>query len=225
MDWLSELLTGDLLPPWAVLLLILVLMAVPLGPAEPTALAAGFLIGASALPSALTVTVVAAGMTAGDVVAHRAGGLVLRRARTDPRRARRLDRWEQTMRAHPVRRDLAVIGLRFLPGARTPSALAAGAAGVSTGRFILLAAGGSLLWAVSWTMLWAAGAGAVVQSAPSGLLAGGMAALFLVMFIAPVFFRLLRERVRSPGGAVGLHDELIGRRGLHRSDEAPGVRP
>lgn len=213
MDWLSELLTGALIPSWVALLLILVLVSVPLGPAEPTAVAAGVLVAASVLPPVLTIVVVAVGMTLGDVLTYQAGAAILRRTR----RAHRFDRWRQALRARPVRRDLVIIGLRFLPGARTPAALAARGAGVDAGRFILLAAGGSLLWAV----LWVSGGGAVAQVVPPGLLAACLVSLLL----AVVLFRVLRVSALSQGVAVGLHGELLGRGGLHGGDEAPGVRP
>ncbi|WP_191089684.1 DedA family protein [Nesterenkonia ebinurensis] len=186
MDWLSELLTSSALPSWCLLLLLLVLMAIPLGPAEPTAVAAGVMISASALSPLPTVLIIAAGMTIGDVLTHQAGRPLLRALQQKPRAAQRIDFWSRALQHQPLGRDAAVAGLRFIPGARTPAALAARAAGVGGVRFMLLAVAGSLAWA----SLWVLGGEALVHLLPLEAVATILTSALCVWIIA----RHLRSR-------------------------------
>ncbi|GAB4004431.1 hypothetical protein GCM10029992_49360 [Glycomyces albus] len=143
MDWPSELVIDlgfgglaveSVMPAWGFLVFVPLAVAVPMGPAEATAAMAGALAGPASAPQWLAILVVAAGMFAGDLLAYGAGGPITCRLRRHPRAANRLDRWRRRLESRPAWRDLAVIGLRFVPGARTPSALAArGAASVSSG--------------------------------------------------------------------------------------------
>lgn len=188
MDLLSELLDaaapadqGGQWPGGGLLILLLPLLVIPLGPAEPAAVATGALVSAGALPLWAGVPVVAAGMFAGNLLAFHAGGPVLRLLRRRPQDAARLERWQTVMGARPLRRDAAVVLVRLVPGARTPAVLAARSAGVGTARFCLLDAVGSLLWAGLWV-----GAGSVVQQVPSAagaavLLIGGAAVVVLLV--------------------------------------------
>ena len=162
MDWLSELATVPVLPTWALLMLVLLLMAVPMGPAEPTAVIAGALVSASVLPLVPAVLVLAVGMLVGDMLAYWAGGLICRKIGKHHKGAQRLERWHHHVEEHLGSRGVAIVGLRFLPGARTPSALAARGSGVGGVQYVTLAALGSLVWAT----LWLAG-GAVAAQAMS----------------------------------------------------------
>lgn len=177
MDWLSELLTGPLLPTWALLLLVFLLMAVPMGPAEPVVVVTGALVSADVLPLAPAVLTLSGGMLVGDVLAYRAGGLISRKIGKHPRGAQRLERWQHHLEMHPRSRGAAIVGLRFLPGARTPSALAARGSGVGEVQYITLAAIGSLLWAA----LWVAGGAAVVQAVSPSALAAILATAVLAL--------------------------------------------
>lgn len=160
MDWLSELAPVPVLPAWALLLLFILLMAVPMGPAEPTALIAGALVSASVLPLVPAVLVLAMGMLLGDVLAYWAGGLISRRIGKHPKGAQRLKRWQHHLDKNPGSRGVSIVGLRFLPGAHTPSALAARGSRVGEVQYVTLAAVGSLLWAT----LWVAGGAAAAQA-------------------------------------------------------------
>lgn len=162
MDWPSELVIDlgfgglaveSVMPAWGFLVFVPLAVAVPMGPAEATAAMAGALAGPASAPQWLAILVVAAGMFAGDLLAYGAGGPITCRLWRHPRAANRLDRWRRRLESRPAWRDLAVIGLRFVPGARTPSALAARGSGISLIRFCVLTAAGSVLWALVWTNL------------------------------------------------------------------------
>lgn len=189
MDWLCELLVSPTLPHWALLTILLVLMAIPMGPAEPTALTAAVLVSASTLPPMGAVLVIAAGMTLGDAVAHQAGRPAMKLLGQRPGAAQRLVRWSQRLQCQSLGRDVAVAGLRFLPGARTPAALVARAAGVSSARFILLAAAGSLAWATLWVL----GGGTLVQALPGWT----VAAVLLSVVLAAIALRNIRPKPQS----------------------------
>lgn len=186
MDWLSELLISPDLPAWWLLLILFALMAIPMGPAEPTALTAGVLVCAPVLSPSAAVLVIAAGMTLGDVLTHRASSPLLRMLRQKPAAAQRLDRWSQRLQSRPLCRDAAVAGLRFLPGARTPAVLAARAAGMTSARLMLLAGAGSLAWATLWVL----GGGTLVHLLPGWVV---IAALLSVMLVA-IALRSARHR-------------------------------
>lgn len=177
MDWLSELGVGSF-PLWVPLLVMFALLAVPLGPAEPAALATAGLVGASALPAGPAILALAAGMVLGDVVVHRVAEPLLGALHRKPRAAQKMARWERHLRRRPVWRDAAVFGLRFIPGCRTPAALAARAAGVARLRFTFVAAAGSLAWAG----LWVTAGAALTAALPSWvLIAAGVAAAAVLL--------------------------------------------
>lgn len=141
--------TGAVSPLWA-FPAMMVLMALPMGPAEPTAVAAGLIAGAPLMPLWAVVLALTVGMLCGDLVVFRAGGVVERCVR---RRGGggMIEVWQHRLDRHPRWRDIAVAGLRFVPGARTPAALAARSSGISSVRFCMLGAAGSLAWACLWT--------------------------------------------------------------------------
>ncbi|WP_199040871.1 DedA family protein [Glycomyces salinus] len=162
MDWPSELVIDlgfggvaveSVMPAWGFLVFVSLAMAVPMGPAEATAATAGALAGPASAPQWLASLVVAAGMFTGDLLAYGAGGPIARRLRRRSKAANRLDCWRRRLESRPARRDIAVIGLRFVPGARTPSALMARGSGIGLARFCVLTAAGSVLWAGVWTTL------------------------------------------------------------------------
>ncbi|WP_300343865.1 VTT domain-containing protein [Nesterenkonia sp.] len=200
MDWLSELTSSPALPHWALLLSLLVVMAIPMGPAEPTALAAAALVSTAALPPLTTVVAIAAGMTLGDALTHRAAGPLLRRMRQKPHAAGRLHKWSQRLQRQRYGRDAAVAGLRLLPGARTPAALAARAAGISSPRFLLLAAAGSLIWAALWVL----GGGTLLHTLPTWAAAAGVAAALLAGLTVPVRRRVREQRLSCGGRSAGV---------------------
>lgn len=176
-------------PAWGFLVFVPLALAVPMGPAEATAATAGALAGAAYAPPWLAILVVAAGMFAGDLLAYGAGGPITRRLRRFPKAANRLERWRRRLETRPAWRDLAVIGLRFVPGARTPSAVAARGTGVGLGRFCALTAAGSILWAAAWTTL---GTAIAELSGPVGT----VAAIVLVPVAVLIAWRYLAVRAR-----------------------------
>lgn len=176
-------------PAWGFLVFVPLAMAVPMGPAEATAATSGALAGSAAAPPWLAVLVVAAGMFAGDLLAYGAGGPITRRLRRFPKAANRLERWRRRLETRQAWRDLAVIGLRFVPGARTPSALAARGTGVGLGRFCALTAAGSILWAGVWTTL----GSAIAEFAGP---AGTVAAIVLVPIAPLIAWRYVAVRSR-----------------------------
>lgn len=198
MDWLSELLDaaasaghptgGPDGMTWIAIPLLLLLLAIPMGPAEPAAAAAGALAGAGGFPLWAAATVAASGMFTGNLLTFCAGGPLIRRISRTPKGAVRLARWRTALEARPLRRDAAVVGLRMVPGARTPAALAARGTGLSVVRFCLLDAAGSLLWAALWT-----GAGAAAHQVPSEV--GGA---FLILAAGGVVVLLHHRYHRRP---------------------------
>lgn len=189
MSWLSDLLAEPLLPTWLILVVALLLMAVPMGPAEPTALTAGALVSAGALPAVTAVLALSAGMLLGDILTYHAGGPFARRIGRHPGGAQRLASWQHHIGRYPGSRCVAVLGLRFIPGARTPSALVARGSGVGEVQFITLTAAGSLLWAGLWVV-----AGATLTQVMSpGLLAVILAAALLVLVVLQATRCLLRS--------------------------------
>lgn len=157
----TDFMTDPALPVWGVLLLIFALLATPMGPAEPTALVAGAMAATGGLSLWLAIPVVAVGMFVGDLITFLAAAALTHRLLKSDRSGRRLRRWQTALNAQHVWRDLAIAGLRFMPGARTPAALAARGSGVSTTRFCILAAIGAIAWAVVWV-----GAASVVEALP-----------------------------------------------------------
>lgn len=203
MDWVSELLDAaapagqvaggqDVI---SLMVLLLLLAAIPMGPAEPAAVTAGVLAGTGALPLWAAAAVVAAGMSAGNLLTFCAGGPLLRRLSRGPQAAARLARWRTALDARPWRRDAAVVGLRLIPGARTPAVLAARSTGLSTARFCLLEAVGSLLWAGLWT-----GAGAAARQVPGE--AGGILVVLAVGAVAALLLRRQHRHSAVPGATT-----------------------
>ncbi|HLS12877.1 MAG TPA: VTT domain-containing protein [Beutenbergiaceae bacterium] len=186
----AEMLLASDTSAWVALLVLLALMAVPLGPAEPTAILAGLLVGAGMAPIWVVVLVLALGMTAGDLIAFRAGGPVQRRLARRPRAEAYLAAWRHHLHQRRLWRDAAVAGLRFIPGVRTPSALAARSTGIGTLRFGLLAAAGSVAWAAAWVGILGAAA-----ARPGGLVVVG--ALLVLTVVAGLIWR------RRGRGAAG----------------------
>ena len=156
-----DFVTDPALPAWCVLLIVFVLMAIPMGPAEPTAIVAGATATTVGLPLWLIIPVVAAGMLIGDLITFLSAGALQRRLLRRDRVRLRLRRWQTALNAQHVWRDLAVAGLRFIPCARTPAAMAARGSGLSTNRFCILAAAGATAWAAIWV-----GAASAVHTLP-----------------------------------------------------------
>lgn len=175
------------------LLVMFALMAVPLGPAEPTAILAGLLVGAGMAPLWVVVIVLALGMTAGDLIAFRAGGPVQRRLTRRPRGEAWLAAWRHHLQKRRLWRDVAVAGLRFIPGVRTPSALAARSTGIGTVRFCLLAAAGSVAWAAAWV-----GISGAAAARPGGLAVVG--ALLVLTVVAGLIWRRCGRGASGPDG-------------------------
>ncbi|MGX1768140.1 VTT domain-containing protein [Dietzia sp. NPDC055343] len=176
---------GDGLTAWAAAptgttLVVVALMALPLGPAEVTALAAGALAASSGVSPWQAVATVAFGMALGDVVVYLIGGPLERALRRHTRAAAPLDRWRSRVAARPVRRDACIVAFRFLPGARTPTALASRGAGVGAVRYVLLVVTGSLAWSALWVV-----AGEAVGAVP-GLPVSVLAVAGVLMFPAVV---------------------------------------
>lgn len=190
MNWLSELLTEPLLPTWLILILALLLMAVPMGPAEPTAVVVGALVTASVVPLVPALLAVAAGMLLGDVLTYRAGGVIAQRVSRHSCHARRLKHWEQQLGAKPLWTAMGAAGLRFVPGARSPAALIARGAGMGGVQFAGLAAGGSLLWAALWVL----GGAGLTQVLSPGLLA----IIVALALLSLVIVHMIRCLSRSP---------------------------
>ena len=161
-------------------LVVVALMALPLGPAEVTALAAGALAASSGASPWQAVATVAFGMALGDVVVYLIGGPLERALRRHTRAAATLDRWRSRVAARPVRRDAYIVAFRFLPGARTPTALASRGAGVGAVRYVLLVVTGSLAWSALWVV-----AGDAVSAVP-GLPVSVLAVAGVLMFPAVV---------------------------------------
>lgn len=190
MSWLSELLVDPMLPMWLILVLALLLMAVPMGPAEPTAVVIGALVSAAVVPLVPAILTVAAGMLIGDVLTYRAGGVIAERISRRPDRAQRLKRWEHQLEAKPLWTAMGAAGLRFIPGARSPAALISRGAGMRSAQFCLLTAIGSLLWAALWVL----GGAALTQILSPVLLAAVLAAALLAL----VGLQASRCLLRSP---------------------------
>lgn len=147
----SDLLTAWPLGSWGVLALLFILVAIPMGPAEPTAFTAGATAASLGVPLWQATVVVAVGMLVGDLTTYWLAGTFRHRLIRRHRARQRLQRWQLQLNKCRGRRDLALAGLRFIPGARTPTAVAARYSGVSTPRYLALAAIGAVAWAVFWT--------------------------------------------------------------------------
>lgn len=146
-----DLLTAWPIGSWGILALLFLLVAIPMGPAEPTAFAAGATAASLGVPLWQATVVVAAGMIVGDLTTYWLAGFFRHRLLRSPRAQQRLARWQFQLKKFRGRRDLAFVSLRFIPGARTPTAVAARFSGVSTARYIALAAIGAAAWAILWT--------------------------------------------------------------------------
>lgn len=214
MSWPAELAValtsaGPAGPP-AELLLVVGLVGLPAGPAEPTALAAGLLAIRPEIPLEAGVLAVATGMAGGDLLSI---GLARRLSRRRPvddhgvRRARhpRADRARHLLARQadrPARAMLVLAGSRFLPGLRTPTAVAAGLAGLPVRRCVLAVSVGSLAWAAAWVSAGRLGASAfdAAGDAPGGLVGDGAllgaTAVLALLVVGLVLPRLRRDADR-----------------------------
>lgn len=144
---------------WPVYVAALLLMAVPLGPAEPTMLAGGTLAGGAGMDLGLLVLALGIGGLLGDLVvfalSRGVAPTVTRRWVARRGGTRVLEGNSGLISAVPLvsrrRRDLAIVLARFVPGARSPTAALAGAGSVSPLRYAALSASGVSLWVLTYT--------------------------------------------------------------------------
>jgi membrane protein DedA with SNARE-associated domain len=195
--------------PWvlAVVFVVAGLDAIlPFMPSESTVVACGVAAASTGRPGlAGLIAVAAAGAFAGDQVAFRIGrgstGAV--EARMDHRRARAVRDWVH--RLLHSRGGLVIVFARYLPGARSTTALSAGALGYPAARFAWFTAGGVLLWAVQAALLGYLG-GSVFENRPllGLLLAGGLATAVTGGAVLARRQSLIRH-IRLPGALRGRH--------------------
>jgi membrane protein DedA with SNARE-associated domain len=166
----------------------------PFMPSESTVVACGVAAAATGRPGLLgLIAVAAAGAFAGDQLAFRIGqrstGTI--EARLSHRRARAVH--DRVHRLLHSRGGLMIVFARYLPGARSTTALSAGVVGYPAARFAWYTAGGVSLWAVQAALLGYLG-GTVFEDRPLlGLVLGGTLAV-AVTGVAVLVQRLL------PGG-------------------------
>ncbi|MGJ9424117.1 hypothetical protein [Aeromicrobium sp. CF3.5] len=126
-------------------------MIIPFGPAEAAAIAAGALAHGDVVPLWAAVLVVAAGMLGGDFATYAAAGPMLGRARRLRERRPHFSALLSILATRPLCSDVGLAALRFIPGARTPTALMAREFGTTRTHFCVIVGVGSLLWAGLWT--------------------------------------------------------------------------
>lgn len=131
---------------------MIALAAATLASEDGACIAAGLLIARGALGPAGAVTACWAGIVAGDILLFLVGRWIARRLSGGSRLASALRARLASAPARWVRRSgpLLIVGARFIPGARLPSYLAAGALGT---RFPLFAAWVALGAALSTPLL------------------------------------------------------------------------
>lgn len=155
MLWPAE--RASVLPvdlPVELLIAVGMVISVPFGPAEPLTVGAGALSVGPETPLWGVVLAAATGMTCGDLLV---AGLARRLragppATDDPPRSppRRVDRAAAVLARRAAESRLALLmvaGARFVPGLRTPTAVAVGLAGLPIRRCAPAVAAGSLTWA------------------------------------------------------------------------------
>lgn len=166
--------------PWVLALVFLIAgldAILPFMPSESTVVACGVAAANTGRPLlSLLIVVSAAGAYAGDHLSFRIG-------RHLPARVKR---------PHAVRRllhrrgGLVIVFARYLPGARSATALSAGMLGYSAVRFHWYTALGVLLWATEAALLGYLG-GALFENRPVlGLLLGLAGALLITAIAAAV---------------------------------------
>ena len=169
-------------------------------PGETAVLTLGAATGSSAELTAAMVTV-AVGAMAGDHTGYLIGlryGARLRETRMVRRIGpRHWDRAMRLLRRHGV---LSLIISRLLPAVRTLMPAAAGAAGLSYGRFLAGSLVGAGLWSGLWVGMGAAARAALPQMANTLGMAGWIA--FAVVLLAVGAVLLHRRRARKHRAAA-----------------------
>lgn len=131
-------------------LMVFGLLAIPMGPAEPTALAVGVATAGLDVPLWLSIAVIAAGMFVGDLIVYCTATAFTDRCFRSAGARNKLNRWRATLHGRPLGRDAMILVLRFIPGARTPAAILAANSGISIVRFCVLTVLGATCWATFW---------------------------------------------------------------------------
>ncbi|GAA3279806.1 VTT domain-containing protein [Nesterenkonia halobia] len=215
MPWPADLAlalptAGSAESPVALLLVVVALIGLPAGPAEPTALAAGLLAIRPELPLEAGVVAAAAGMAGGDLLSIGLAHRLSRRRPVDDHGARharrpRADRARHLLARQADRPALAMLvlaGGRFLPGLRTPTAAAAGLAGLPIRRCVLAVSVGSLAWAAVWVSAGRLGASTLDAAgvAPGDLVGDGAllgtVAVLTLLVVGLILPRLGRDAER-----------------------------
>jgi len=168
--------------PWVLALVFLVAgldALLPFMPSESTVVACGVAAANTGRPLlSLLIIVSAGGAYAGDQLSFRIGrrGLGLS-TRLSHRRARAVHDWVD--RLLHTRGGLLIVFARYLPGARSATALAAGMVGYSAVRFHWYTAIGVLLWASEAAVLGYLGGALFADRPVLGLLLGLAGALVI----------------------------------------------